>query len=59
MTAEPVATNLLGRHVAWYGGRGREGGAVVAVSFYQGGFILLIATDEGLQQKSASGVRVE
>ena len=56
---EPVATNLLGRVVAWYGGRGREGGTVVAVTFYQGGFLLLVHTDEGLQTKHASGVRVE
>ena len=55
----PVSTNLLGRHVAWYGDRGREGGAVVAVTFYQGGFVLLVATDDGLRTKNASGVKVE
>lgn len=54
-----VSTNLLGRQVVWYSGRGRDGGTVVAVTFYQGGFLLLVATDEGLQTKNASGVRVE
>ena len=54
-----VATNLLGCHVTYYGDRGREGGTVVAVTFWQGGFVLLIATDEGLRQKSASGVTLD
>jgi len=53
-----VSTNLLGRHVTRYGDRGKEGGSVVAVTFWQGGFVLLVATDEGLRQKSASGVVV-
>jgi hypothetical protein len=57
---EYVSTNLLGRTAVWYdGGRGRDGGTIVAVTFYQGGFILLIATEEGLRTKNASGVRIE
>lgn len=57
---EPIATNLLGRHVVWNdGNRGSDGGTVIAVTFWQGGFVLLVATAEGLRQKNATGVRVE
>lgn len=56
---EHVATNLLGRHATWYGDRGREGGAIVAVVLVQGGFLLLVNTDDGLRQKTAASVRVE
>jgi hypothetical protein len=56
---DAVATNLLGKFAAWYGDRGREGGAIVAVAVFQGGFILLVQTDEGLRQKTATSVRIE
>lgn len=54
----PVATNLLGQHITWSGSRGSCGGTVVAVTFTQGGFLLLVATDEGMVTKAAGGVRV-
>lgn len=57
--SEQVTTNLLGRHVTWYVDGRQDGGSVVAVTFFQGGFMLLVHTDRGLIQKIASGVSVE
>ncbi len=55
----PLSTNLLGQHVVWSSSGHRVGGTVVAVTFYEGSFMLLVATDDGLQTKHHTGVRVE
>jgi hypothetical protein len=54
-----VATNLVGRHATWLSDGRRESGTVVAITFWQGGFVLLIAMSDGLRQKTASGVTVD
>lgn len=54
-----VSTNLLGRHVTWYGDDGHDGGSVIAVTFWQGAFVLLIATYQGLRQKTATSVKLD
>jgi len=56
---EPIVTNLLGRYARWWNNGHSTGGTITAVTFYQGGFVLLVLTDQGLQTKTATGVSIE
>jgi len=57
-----IATDLIGRCVAWYGDRGREGGPIVAVWAPGGRAVLLVAVvneDGKIVTKDAASVIVD